>query len=63
VDLAGGDPVAGIIEMAARELGADYAPCLDFDSAHLKLEESAPAPSQLRAVLERNAGRLLPATR
>jgi hypothetical protein len=55
--------VAGIIEMAARELGADYAPCLDFDSAHLKLKESAPAPSQLRAVLERNAGRLLPATR
>jgi predicted TIM-barrel fold metal-dependent hydrolase len=60
---AGG--VAQLLDVVPRErvLFGSYAPCLYFDSALLKLKESALDPAQLRAVQEQNARRLRPETR
>ena len=45
---------------ADRVLFGSHAPCFYFESALLKLQESPLAPSQLRAVRQENARRLLP---
>lgn len=46
-----------------RVLFGSYAPFLYFDSAVLKLKESALDPAQLRALQEQNARRLIPEAR
>ncbi|WP_406693780.1 amidohydrolase family protein [Singulisphaera sp. Ch08] len=57
--------VASLLEEVALErvLFGSHAPCLYFESAILKLKESALAPAQLRAVQEQNARRLIPTAR
>jgi predicted TIM-barrel fold metal-dependent hydrolase len=68
VDLStreGAGGVASLLEELPldRVLFGSHAPCLYFESAILKLKESALDPAQLRAVQEQNARRLVPAAR
>lgn len=68
VDLStreGAGGVASLLDEVPQErvLFGSHAPCLYFESALLKLKESAVTPAQLRAVQEQNARRLVPAPR